>query len=152
MTQQNLDAEVRLIQEIQQELQRTNVARSKLQVQLQENELVLVELNHVKSDASSASSSSASAHGTVYKLVGPLLVKQDLEEAKANVLKRIEFIRGELKRLEAKAGAEQAKYQAQNKKLVELQRSMQERMQRAAQAQAAQLQQAPPPQLAQLKS
>lgn len=150
MTQQNLDAEVRLIQEIQQELQRTNVARSKLQVQLQENELVLVELNHVKSDASS--SSSASAHGTVYKLVGPLLVKQDLEEAKANVLKRIEFIRGELKRLEAKAGAEQAKYQAQNKKLVELQRSMQERMQRAAQAQAAQLQQAPPPQLAQLKS
>lgn len=149
MSQNSLDAEVRLIQEIQQELQRTQVARSKLQVQLQENELVLVELNHVKSDA--AASASPAAHGTVYKLVGPLLVKQDLDEAKANVLKRIEFIRGELKRLEAKAGDEQAKYAAQNKKLIELQRSMQERMQRAAQAQAA-AQQAPqqvaPPPLA----
>jgi prefoldin beta subunit len=31
----------------------------------------------------------------VYKLVGPLLVKQDLVEARANVGKRLEFITSE---------------------------------------------------------
>jgi prefoldin beta subunit len=125
------EAEIRLINEIQQDLQRTNMARSKLHVQLSENEIVLVELNHVRvSNADGASSS----HGSVYKLVGPLLVKQDLDEAKANVRKRIEFIRGELKRLEAKAAEDQAKIAAQNKKLVEIQRDMAERVQRQQQA------------------
>jgi hypothetical protein len=32
----------------------------------------------------------------VYKLIGPVLVKQDLAEAKANVKKRIEYISAEL--------------------------------------------------------
>lgn len=32
----------------------------------------------------------------VYKLIGPVLVKQDLAEANANVRKRIEYISGEL--------------------------------------------------------
>ena len=33
---------------------------------------------------------------TVYKLIGPVLVKQDLEEAKATVAKRLEYINGEM--------------------------------------------------------
>lgn len=33
---------------------------------------------------------------TVYKLIGPVLVKQDLDEAKATVGKRLEYITGEL--------------------------------------------------------
>lgn len=33
---------------------------------------------------------------TVYKLVGPVLVKQDLSEARNNVQKRIDYINGEL--------------------------------------------------------
>ncbi len=32
----------------------------------------------------------------VFKLVGPVLMRQDLDEAKQNVAKRIEFIRGEM--------------------------------------------------------
>jgi chaperonin cofactor prefoldin len=32
----------------------------------------------------------------VFKLVGPVLVKQDQVEAKGNVDKRLEFIRGEM--------------------------------------------------------
>lgn len=32
----------------------------------------------------------------VYKLIGPVLVKQDQAEAKSNVEKRLEFIRGEM--------------------------------------------------------
>ncbi|VVA93025.1 unnamed protein product [Arabis nemorensis] len=37
----------------------------------------------------------------VYKMIGPVLVKQDLAEANANVRKRIEYISAELKRLDA---------------------------------------------------
>ena len=33
---------------------------------------------------------------TVYKLIGPVLIEQDQSEAKANVDKRLEFIRSEL--------------------------------------------------------
>lgn len=35
----------------------------------------------------------------VYKLVGPILAKQDLDECKSNVSKRIEFIDKEIARL-----------------------------------------------------
>lgn len=34
----------------------------------------------------------------VYKLFGPILIKQSLEESKQNVNKRIDFINGELNR------------------------------------------------------
>ncbi|CAL9184695.1 unnamed protein product [Musa hybrid cultivar] len=39
-------------------------------------------------------------NSNVYKLIGPVLVKQDLAEANANVRKRIEYISAELKRLD----------------------------------------------------
>uniref|UniRef100_A0A803MIW1 At1g61320/AtMIF1 LRR domain-containing protein n=1 Tax=Chenopodium quinoa TaxID=63459 RepID=A0A803MIW1_CHEQI len=42
-----------------------------------------------------------SEDANVYKLIGPVLVKQDLAEANANVRKRIEYISAELKRLDA---------------------------------------------------
>ena len=32
----------------------------------------------------------------VYKLIGPVLVKQDPEEASQNVAKRLDYIKGEL--------------------------------------------------------
>jgi prefoldin beta subunit len=34
--------------------------------------------------------------GKVFKLIGPILIRQDLEDAKANVDKRLEFIKREL--------------------------------------------------------
>ncbi|WVR04120.1 hypothetical protein IAU60_001119 [Kwoniella sp. DSM 27419] len=73
-------------------------ARQRLDSQLSENELVLKEFKTLKS------------HNTVYKLVGPSLVPQDASEAKVNVEKRLEFIRSEIKRVEAqlKEGEEKA--------------------------------------------
>ncbi|RSH94332.1 hypothetical protein EHS25_004135 [Saitozyma podzolica] len=64
-------------------------ARQRLDSQLSENELVLKEFSLLKS------------HNTVYKLVGPSLVPQEEAEAKQNVEKRLEFIRSEIKRVEA---------------------------------------------------
>ncbi|KAM7524986.1 hypothetical protein LguiA_014888 [Lonicera macranthoides] len=63
--------------------------RRKYHLQLGENELVLKELDLLNEDAN------------VYKLIGPILVKQDLAEANANVRKRIEYITAELKCLDA---------------------------------------------------
>lgn len=62
----------------------------------------------------------------VFKLVGPVLVKQDPEEAKANVAKRLDFIKGELTRIQKAIEAKQktleearAEAQAVNKRLTE---------------------------------
>ena len=58
--------------------------RTQLESQLKENTQVKQEFQSLKSDAN------------IYKLVGPVLVKQDHEEAKQNVNKRIEYIQGEM--------------------------------------------------------
>ena len=39
---------------------------------------------------------SLKSHNTIYKLIGPGLVPQDPTEAKANVEKRLEFIKNEM--------------------------------------------------------
>jgi hypothetical protein len=59
-------------------------ALSKLAQQENENELVLTELKLLGDDSS------------VYKLVGPALIKQDLDEARSNVEKRLQFIGDEM--------------------------------------------------------
>ncbi|RVX10801.1 Prefoldin subunit 6 [Vitis vinifera] len=70
-------------------LQSSNISknhqvRKKYTIQLGENELVLKELDLLREDAN------------VFKLIGPVLVKQDLAEANANVRKRIDYISAEL--------------------------------------------------------
>lgn len=63
-------------------------ARQKLEAQLTENNIVKEELDILN------------AQNVVYKLIGPVLVKQDLDEAKATVGKRLEYINGEIQRHE----------------------------------------------------
>ena len=59
-------------------------------VKKNENEMVRKELEFV------------GGNDIVYKLTGPLLVKEDTNEAKANVAKRIEFIAAEIDKFEKK--------------------------------------------------
>ncbi|ROJ29386.1 Prefoldin subunit 6 [Anabarilius grahami] len=63
-------------------------ARQKLEAQLTENNIVKEELALLD------------CQNTVYKLIGPVLVKQDLDEAKVTVGKRLEYINGEIQRYE----------------------------------------------------
>ncbi|KAL6197384.1 hypothetical protein ACLB2K_032993 [Fragaria x ananassa] len=70
-------------------ISKNHQVRKKYTIQVGENELVLKELDLLSEDAN------------VFKLIGPVLVKQDLAEARANVRKRIEYISAELKRLDA---------------------------------------------------
>ncbi|KAK6932216.1 Prefoldin beta-like [Dillenia turbinata] len=69
------------------EIAKNHQVRKKYTIQLGENELVLKELDLLNEDAN------------VYKLIGPVLVKQDLAEANANVRKRIDYISAELLRV-----------------------------------------------------
>uniref|UniRef100_A0A7C9DZU7 Prefoldin subunit 6 n=1 Tax=Opuntia streptacantha TaxID=393608 RepID=A0A7C9DZU7_OPUST len=76
--QHELETKANELRKLQKDIAKNHEIRKKYTVQLGENELVLKELDLLNEDAN------------VYKLIGPVLVKQDLAEANANVRKRIE--------------------------------------------------------------
>ncbi|GAC98966.1 prefoldin subunit 6 [Pseudozyma hubeiensis SY62] len=79
-----MEAAITQYQKLQASFQTAVEARQQLDSQLRENEQVAKEFSRLKQD------------NQVYKLIGPVLVKQDQVEAKTNVDKRIEFIKGEI--------------------------------------------------------
>ncbi|KAL6198179.1 hypothetical protein ACLB2K_027971 [Fragaria x ananassa] len=87
--QRDLETKANDLSKIQKDISKNRQVRKKYTIQLGENELVLKELDLLSEDAN------------VFKLIGPVLVKQDLAEAKANVHKRIEYISAELRQLDA---------------------------------------------------
>nr|XP_027108229.1 prefoldin subunit 6-like isoform X2 [Coffea arabica] len=87
--QRDLENKANDLSKLQKDIAKNHQVRKKYTIQLGENELVLKELELLNEDAN------------VFKLIGPVLVKQDLAEARANVRKRIDYISAELKRLDA---------------------------------------------------
>ncbi|PAV88985.1 hypothetical protein WR25_14944 [Diploscapter pachys] len=83
--------------------------RQQLESQLTENTLVKQELDLMDSDAK------------VYKLIGAVLVRQDLAEARANVDKRLEYINAEIKRVEDNLSDFETKMKTQQNKLMSIQ-------------------------------
>lgn len=71
------------------------------------------------------------AGAVVYKLVGPVLVKQDLEEARQTVEKRMGYISQEVKRYEGKMKELQKNQDALAEKLMELQQNYQQQLGKA---------------------
>jgi len=67
----------------------------------------------------------------IYKLIGPVLVKQERNEAKSNVKKRLDFITGELKRLETTIQDLDKKQEEKKKKVIELQTALQQQQQQS---------------------
>lgn len=84
--QKKLSQEFDKMKTIQKELQKAITAKQTLEGQLSENEIVQKELEFLTPE------------NKVYKMTGPVLVVQSIEEAKQNVEKRILFIKQELKR------------------------------------------------------
>ncbi|CAE6442728.1 unnamed protein product [Rhizoctonia solani] len=80
-----LEAVSKEYQKVQEDTQTAVETHQRLDSQVNENEAEFANLK---------------PHNTIYKMVGPVLVKQDAEEAKSNVNKRLEFIRGEITRVE----------------------------------------------------
>ncbi|XP_053180370.1 prefoldin subunit 6 [Scomber japonicus] len=86
--QKKLKAELEKYTQMQKDVSKSMASRQKLETQLTENNIVKEEMDLLDST------------NTVYKLIGPVLVKQDLDEAKATVAKRLEYINGEIQRYE----------------------------------------------------
>ncbi|XP_042372030.1 prefoldin subunit 6-like [Plectropomus leopardus] len=82
--QKKLKAELEKYTQMQKDVSKSMAARQKLETQLTENNIVKEELDLLDST------------NIVYKLIGPVLVKQDLDEAKSTVTKRLEYINGEM--------------------------------------------------------
>ncbi|KAJ2767402.1 Prefoldin subunit 6 [Coemansia nantahalensis] len=99
-TRKALEQETMALQDLRKEQATLVATRQTLDSQLQENELVDKEFGLLKDDA------------RIYKMVGPVLVPQERAESVANVQKRLEYIRGEMKRVDDrmdKLAAEQQK-------------------------------------------
>ena len=87
--QRQIEAEAAEIKKIEQEYTKVVNGKRSLVDKKTENEMVLQELNLV-----------TDSEATVYKLVGPILVKQDLAEAKTNVKTRLDYITKEVDRMD----------------------------------------------------
>ncbi|KAJ3155352.1 Prefoldin subunit 6 [Irineochytrium annulatum] len=82
-------------------------SRSTLESQLRENEFV--------------KKVPAETDATVFKMVGPVLVKQDVKEAAANVNKRIEYITAEITRVEGQIKSLEEKQEEKRAEITKMQ-------------------------------
>lgn len=87
--------------------------RQKLEAQLTENNIVKEELALL--DGSNV----------VFKLLGPVLVKQELGEARATVGKRLDYITAEIKRYESQLRELERQSEQQRETLAQLQQEFQ---------------------------
>jgi prefoldin beta subunit len=81
--------------------------------QKSENESVKAEFDKLEPEAN------------VWKLTGPLMVKQDTDEANANVVKRIEFITSELEKAESNIKKCEEEFETKRQELVQIQSQLQ---------------------------
>ncbi|KID99661.1 Prefoldin, partial [Metarhizium majus ARSEF 297] len=100
-------------QKLQQDLQNTVNSRQKLQSQQQENAGVFKEFEKLGEDE------------TIYKLMGPVLLKQDKVEAESTVKGRLDFIAGEVTRLETQIKETQDELEKKKAEIIQIQASAQ---------------------------
>ncbi|KAJ8129377.1 hypothetical protein O1611_g4256 [Lasiodiplodia mahajangana] len=100
-------------QKLQQELQTAVDARQKIEAQRQENLGVQKEFERLKNGES------------IYKLAGPILLKQDKVEAESTVKGRLEFISKELERSEGQIKEIQDKLEKKKGEIIQIQAGLQ---------------------------
>ncbi|TDZ32857.1 Prefoldin subunit 6 [Colletotrichum sidae] len=100
-------------QALQTEFQTTVQSRQKLEAQKQENEGVKEEFDKLKDGEQ------------IYKLVGPVLLKQDKVEAESTVKGRLEFITKEIQRHETQIKDAQGRLEKKKGEIIQLQASAQ---------------------------
>ncbi|KAI1431335.1 prefoldin subunit [Xylaria sp. CBS 124048] len=100
-------------QKLQQELQTTVEARQKIEAQRQENLGVQKEFERLKNGEA------------IYKIAGPILLKQDKVEAESTVKGRLEFIGKELERTEGQIKEIQEKQEKKKTEIIQTQVALQ---------------------------
>ncbi|XP_076316458.1 prefoldin 6 [Tachypleus tridentatus] len=118
--QKRLSQELEKYKLLQKDFQKTYSLRQQLEGQLNENNIVKEEMDLLEPNAD------------VYKLMGPVLVKQDLEEAQQNVAKRIEYITNELKRHDSTLAELEKKQDGQREVINKIQQQFQQAQVKAA--------------------
>ncbi|KXN72980.1 Prefoldin beta-like protein [Conidiobolus coronatus NRRL 28638] len=117
-----LEVQTKEFQNLQNEFSKIVQNRNQLEAQLKENEAVKKEFSVLNED------------NKIYKLIGPGLIEQDMNEAKTNVDKRIDFIQSEIIRVELKL-TELSKVQEEKKvKIIKLQNQVFQDQQQKGQA------------------
>ncbi|KAL5234937.1 hypothetical protein ACI65C_002347 [Semiaphis heraclei] len=86
--QKKFQTELDALKQCQKEINQLVGNRQQLDGQLNENSIVKEELALLKPS------------GEVYKMVGPILLRQDHTEAKENIDKRMSYIKNELQRID----------------------------------------------------
>lgn len=118
--QKRMTQELEKYKTIQKDFQKTYSVRQQLDAQLNENKVVKEEMELLEPDSN------------VYKLTGPILIKQDLNEAKQNVSKRIDYITNELKRHDLTLQDLEKKQDNQRETINKLQQQFQQAQVKAA--------------------
>ncbi|KFH45983.1 Prefoldin subunit-like protein [Hapsidospora chrysogenum ATCC 11550] len=133
------DPQVRLqalsedFQKLQHDLQEVVASRQKLEGQKQENvgvkKVVSPELDPLLlrrcSDNLSQEFDNLGEDETIYKLVGPVLLKQEKFEAESTVKGRLDYINGEISRLEGQIKETQEKLEKKKTEIIQIQASAQ---------------------------
>ncbi|GAQ04507.1 prefoldin subunit 6 [Aspergillus lentulus] len=101
-------------QKLQTDLEGFIDARQKLESQQQENKGVQGEFDKLDEDSK------------IYKIVGPVLLKQDKNEAVMAVNGRLEFIEKEIKRIEGQIKEAQEKAEKKRAEIVQFQTQLQQ--------------------------
>ncbi|KIY97372.1 prefoldin beta subunit [Monoraphidium neglectum] len=148
--QRQLEREVEAFREVQRDMQKTMQAKAQLLSQSNENEMVIEELGRLDEDSNvfkligpalikqarpirrdpsqcsaplpdnAAPGRAAACHAAVQATA--LNVNADLTEARANVNKRLEYIRGEMARVDAQIKSLQDKGSARQQEIMKLQK------------------------------
>eukprot|EP00246_Nothoceros_aenigmaticus_P003016 TRINITY_DN1394_c0_g1_i1.p1 TRINITY_DN1394_c0_g1~~TRINITY_DN1394_c0_g1_i1.p1 ORF type:complete len:143 (+),score=41.88 TRINITY_DN1394_c0_g1_i1:43-429(+) len=108
-----LESQANALQKIQKDIAKNHQVRRQYTIQHGENEMVQKELELLEEDAN------------VFKLIAPVLVKQDLVEAKTNVNKRIEYITSELRRLDGTLKSLEEQQNSKRDEVLKLQQKLQ---------------------------
>eukprot|EP00591_Stephanopyxis_turris_P011354 CAMPEP_0195528906 /NCGR_PEP_ID=MMETSP0794_2-20130614/31266_1 /TAXON_ID=515487 /ORGANISM="Stephanopyxis turris, Strain CCMP 815" /LENGTH=139 /DNA_ID=CAMNT_0040660117 /DNA_START=80 /DNA_END=499 /DNA_ORIENTATION=+ len=108
-----VDSEIAIYRTLQEELSKLRSDQQVLMSQENENQMVKQELDLLDDSAN------------VYKMVGPVLMKNDVDDAKQTVEKRLEFISGEIKKIENNIKKTDTKSTETAKKIQEMQSAMQ---------------------------
>lgn len=120
--EEKLQQEVNKLKMFAEQLNKLMGPRAKNMSQKNENEMVKAELDQLEDDA------------TLYKLVGPVMIKQDLDDAKSNVENRLKYFNSELERLDKTQKDLEEKQEKQRTVLMELQEVVRRTQQAMVQA------------------
>ncbi|KAJ3478674.1 hypothetical protein NLG97_g8511 [Lecanicillium saksenae] len=113
-TQARLQALSEEYQKLQQDLQSSVDSRQKLDGQRQENLSVQQEFETLADDE------------TIYKLSGPVLLKQEKFEAENTVKGRLDYISNEMSRLETQIKETQSKIEKKRTEIIQVQTAAQQ--------------------------